>query len=215
MRINLGCGQTPTSGWRNYDNSLSLRLSRIPLLPWILRTVRLIDHPQYNFIKFARTNNIQYGDATNGLPVPDESCEVLYSSHMLEHLDKTEANKFLDEAFRLLRPGGVLRIAVPDIRKKIEAYNESGDADEFLDSTHLCVPKPKSLAHRLRLLVVGLRHHQWMYDGNSLIRILEQHGFSRAEITPAGATKIPDHEPLNLRERETESVYVEAEKPSS
>lgn len=213
MRINVGCGQTPTPGWRNFDNSPSLRLSGIPLLPELLLRLKLLEASQYSFIQFARNNNIEYGDAVKGLPMQDESADALYSSHMLEHLDRNEAGEFLKEAFRILRPGGIVRIAVPDIEKKIAIYNEAGDADAFLESTLLCVPRPRSFAERLRLLLVGTRHHQWMYDGNSLSRLLQRFGFVRAEAMPAGRTKIEDPEPLDLRERASESVYVEAEKP--
>ena len=214
LRINIGCGQTPTRGWRNFDNSLSLRLSKIPLLPDFLLKLKFLERPQYQFIRFARETMIEYGDATKGLPVQDESLDVLYSSHMLEHLDRNEADKFLKEAFRVLRPGGIVRIAVPDIKKKVEQYIESGDADAFIESTRLCVPRPRSLAQRLRLLLVGTRNHQWMYDGNSLCRLLQKHGFVETEVLPAGQTKISGHEPLDLQEGASESVYVEAEKPS-
>ncbi len=215
LRINVGCGQTPTQGWRNFDNSVSLRLSKIPFLPDLLLKLKLIESPQYQFIRFARENNIEYGDATKGLPVQDESVDVLYSSHMLEHLDRNEVDKFLKEAFRVLRSGGIIRIAVPDIKKEVEQYSESGDADAFIESTHLCVPRPRTLAQRLRLLLVGTRHHQWMYDGNSLSRLLQKHGFVNTEVMPASQTEISDHEPLDLQERVSESVYVEAERPSA
>ena len=215
LRINIGCGQTPTLGWRNFDNSLSLRLAKIPLLPDFLLKLKLLESSQYQFIRFARENDIEYGDATKGLPLQDESVDVLYSSHMLEHLDRDEADKFLKDAFRVLRPGGIIRIAVPDIKKQVEQYNESGDADVFIESTHLCVRRPRSLGQRLRLLLVGTRHHQWMYDGNSLSRLLQKLGFVKTEVMPAGQTRISGHDPLDLRERVSESVYVEAEKQSA
>ncbi len=211
----MGCGQTPTNGWRNFDNSLSLRFSKIPFLPEILYRLRFLESSQYQFIRFARENAIEYGDATNGLPIPKESCDVLYSSHMLEHLDRNGADQFLKEAFRLLRPGGIIRIVAPDIKKQIVQYNQSGDADAFIEATHMCVPRPTSLVQRIRLLLVGTRHHLWMYDGNSLSRLLERHGFAEAEIMPIGKTNIPKHEPLDLQERSSESVYVEAKKPSA
>jgi predicted SAM-dependent methyltransferase len=215
LRINVGCGQTPTGGWRNFDNSLSLRLSKIPLLPGLLQKLGFLDGSQQQFIRFVRENDIEYGDATKGLPIQDESVDVLYSSHMLEHLDKNEAEKFLRESFRVLRPGGIIRIAVPDIKRQIAHYNESGDADAFVEATHLCVPRPRSLAQRLRLLLVGTRHHQWMYDANSLSELLQEHGFIKADEMPVGQTKIHEYEPLDLQERASESVCVEAEKPSS
>jgi len=215
LRINIGCGQTPTRGWRNFDNSFSLRVSKIPLLPNFLLKLKLLEIPQYQFIRFAQENTIEYGDATKGLRVHDESVDVLYSSHMLEHLDRNEANEFLKEAFRVLQPGGIIRIAIPDIKKIVDRYNESGDADAFIESTHLCAPRPRSLAQWLRLLLVGTRNHQWMYDGNSLSRLLQKHDFVNTQLMPAGQTRISGHEPLDLKERDSESVYVEAEKPSA
>lgn len=215
MRINIGCGQSPTNGWKNFDNSFSLRLSKIPLLPDILYKTRFLDSSQYKFIKFARDNNIEYGDPTKGLPLKNKSCEVIYSSHMLEHLDRNEADRFLKEAYRVLCQNGMIRIAVPDIRRQITQYNDLGDADSFINATHMCVPRPISLAQRIRLLLVGTRHHQWMYDGNSLSRLLQKHGFIETEIMPSGKTKIPEPESLNLQERSDESVYVEAKKPGT
>ncbi len=215
MRINIGCGQTPTKGWQNYDNSLSLRLAKIPILPDLLRKLGFLDSSQYQFIRFARENQIEYGDATKGLPILGASVDVLYSSHMLEHLDRNEAAKFLKEACRVLRPGGIIRIVVPDINKQVAQYSESGDADAFIEATHLCVSRPRSVAQRLRLLLIGTRHHQWMYDGNSLSCLLKAYGFVNVEVLPAGQTKIHLHEPLDLQERVSESVYVEAEKSSA
>lgn len=213
LRVNIGCGQTPTRGWRNFDNSLSLRILKIPLLPTMLQKLGLLEGAQQAFINYARENAIEFGDITNALPLHDGSVEVLYSSHMLEHLDRSEATRFLQEAFRILRPGGIIRIAVPDLKKQIAHYNESGDAEAFMEATFLSVPRPRSLAQKLRLLVVGTRHHQWMYDGASLSALLRAHGFVAVEVTPSGQTRIPDSGPLDICERASESVYVEAEKP--
>ena len=215
IRINIGCGQTPTRDWRNFDNSLSLRLSQIPLIPNILHRLGFLEGSQYQFIKFARENDIEYGDATKGLALANESCEAVYSSHMLEHLDRSGVDTFLKEVYRILCPNGIIRIAVPDIRKQIEQYIESGDADSFIEATHMCVPRPTSLSQKLRLLLVGTRHHQWMYDGQSLSRLLHKHGFIEAEIMPAGKTNISEPGSLDLQEWVSKSVYVEARKPSA
>lgn len=214
LRINVGCGDAPTQGWRNFDNSLSVRVSKIPFLPDILHKLGFLEDLQYRLMKLAHDNDIEYGDVTKGLPVKDGSVDVLYSSHMLEHLDRNEANTFLKEAFRILRPGSIIRIVVPDIQKQVAQYNDLGDADAFIEATLLCGPRPRSLAQRLRLLLIGTRLHQWMYDGKSLCRLLEKHGFVKAEVLPAGQTRIEGYEPLDLRERFSESVYVEAEKPN-
>jgi len=213
LRVNVGCGQTPTEGWRNFDNSLSIRLSRIPLLPELLLKLKLLKTSQHQFIEFIRANAIEYADAAKSLPFPGGSVDVLYSSHMLEHLDRDEAVGFLKEARRVLRSGGILRLAVPDLGKQVRDYIESKDADAFVTGTHLAQPRPRTLAQRLRILLVGTRHHQWMYDGESLSRLLREQGFDNPRAMQAGESGIEDPGGLDLRERAAESVYVEAENP--
>jgi predicted SAM-dependent methyltransferase len=213
MRINVGCGQTPTEGWRNFDNSLSLHLAKIPFLPELLHKAGILERLQYQFIHFARSNQIEYGDATKGLPISDGSVDVLYSSHMLEHLDPGEASLFLKEARRVLRPGGTIRLAVPDLRQQVQEYMASEDANAFIAGTYLAEPRPRAIAQRLRILFVGTRHHQWMYDGVSLRGLLLAHGFVEAEIMSAGQTKIQTPGSLNVQERLSKSVYVEAVNP--
>jgi predicted SAM-dependent methyltransferase len=213
MRVNVGCGQTPTKGWRNFDNSLSLRLAKIPFLPELLHKARILEVSQYQFIHFARSNDIEHGDVTKGLPLADGSVDVLYSCHMLEHLDREEASLFLKEARRVLCSGGIIRLAIPDLRKHVQQYVESEDADAFIVGTLLCQPRPRTIVQQLRVLLVGTRHHQWMYDGVSLCRLLLAHGFVKAEVMQAGKTKIQAPDPLDLQERLSESVYVEAENP--
>ena len=213
LRINVGCGQTPTLGWRNFDNSLSLRLARSNRLPDFLRRLGMLDEPQYRFVRFAQQNNIEFGDATKRLPVEAGSCDVVYSSHMIEHLDAHELGRFLQEVHRVLRPGGIVRIAAPDLEKQIADYSKTGDADAFVATTLLCSPRPRSLRARIQLLLVGTRHHQWMYDGRSLRGLLAKHGFVETAVMPAGQTTIPDPGALDTNERASESVVVEAQKP--
>jgi predicted SAM-dependent methyltransferase len=213
VKINIGCGQTPTSEWINFDNSFSLQLAKSPLITNILYRLRFLNDSQYQFINFARESGIKYGDVTKGLPLSSNSCEVIYSSHMIEHLDKDEADKFLKAVYRLLCPNGVVRIVVPDIEKQVKLYLQEGDADAFVKGTLMCTSRPKTIVQKLKLLMVGTRHHQWMYDGKSLSRLLEKHGFIDPKILPPGQTTITDPGSLNLYEREPESVYVEARKP--
>ena len=213
MKINVGCGQAPTEGWRNFDNSLSLRLSKIPLLPKLLYKAGFLESEQYRFIEYAQTNRIEYGDAVKGLPLPDYSVDILYSSHMLEHLDQSGAGLFLKEARRVLISGGIIRIVVPDLRKLIREYLDSGDADAFLSASYLFQPQSGTIAQRLRNLMMGNRYHQWMYDGDSLCGLLLLHGFSEPTILNPGETRIESPGSLDLQERISESIYVEAINP--
>lgn len=215
VRVNVGCGQSPTAGWRNFDNSFSIRLARVPFVADALHRVGLIDARQFRYVQFARQHHIEYGTVTKRLPLRDGTVDVLYSSHMLEHLDASEVRSFLDEARRLLRPGGTIRLAVPDISLQVRDYLASGDADAFISGTHLSAPRARTLRQRCKALVIGSRHHQWMYDGASLTRLLQAHGFVDPKVVPAGTTSIENPAPLDLAERSNESVYVEARKPAS
>lgn len=213
MRVNIGCGKTPCKGWRNFDNSISVKLSRILFFDVLLYKLKIIDGNQYTFIKTCRENNIEYGNVAKKIPLANNSVEVLYSSHMMEHLDRDSANHFLSEARRVLRPNGIIRLALPDLKKLVEEYIQSEDADKFLTSTHLCHPAPKSWIHKFKFLLTGIRYHQWMYDGQSLRKLLESHGFIKILVIPAGETRIPNPGLLDLKERSSESFYIEAECP--
>src|SRR5665811_1120477 len=58
----------------------------------------------------------------NGVPFPDESFDVVYHSHLLEHFTKPAAASFLKECFRVLKPSGVIRVAVPDLEAIVRNY---------------------------------------------------------------------------------------------
>jgi SAM-dependent methyltransferase len=57
-----------------------------------------------------------------GIPFPDESFDVVYHSHVLEHLTKAAAADFLKECCRVLKPGGIIRVAVPDLEAIARNY---------------------------------------------------------------------------------------------
>jgi predicted SAM-dependent methyltransferase len=57
-----------------------------------------------------------------GIPLADASCDVVYHAHVLEHIRRDEAISFIRECRRVLKPGGVLRIATPDLERIIELY---------------------------------------------------------------------------------------------
>ena len=62
-------------------------------------------------------------DASKGLPFKDGTVDVCYSSHVLEHIAAHEAGLFLSECARALKPGGVVRIVVPDLEMIVREYS--------------------------------------------------------------------------------------------
>jgi len=173
----------------------------------------MADH-QLEFARVVREQKISRADATRKIPLPDRSASAVYSSHMFEHLDRAEVASFLAEAQRVLAPGGILRLAVPDLWRLARRYVEQArNADQFVASTYLAAEKPHTAWGRLKYAVVGARHHHWMYDAASLKQVLESAGLCNVAEVPPGVTTIPDPGELNLREREDETIYVEARRP--
>ena len=56
-------------------------------------------------------------DMAKPLPFDGDSIDFIFNHHALEHVTQQEGYRFLGECYRILRPGGVLRIGVPDIRR--------------------------------------------------------------------------------------------------
>ena len=213
IRLNVGCGQSPTPGWTNYDNSLSARLARVPLVFSIVEAFSLLNRQQREFMRFARSHDIYYADAVRHIPEGTGAVAALYTSHMVEHLDREDAQRFLREARRVLTPGGILRVAVPDVRFHVNQYLKDDDADGFMARLYVTRERPKTWMQKALYQFVGDRQHQWMYDGASLCRLMASAGFEAPQVMPAGTTSIPDPGELNLAERSPESVFVEARNP--
>lgn len=64
-------------------------------------------------------------DLREGIPFPDAEFDAVYHSHVLEHFPKRSAGPFLAECLRVLRPGGILRVAVPDLERIARGYLEA------------------------------------------------------------------------------------------
>ena len=209
IRINVGCGTTPIDGWINFDNSLAIKLANSPFLYLLVKFLKLLSKQNIENIEWNKKNKIHFADATKKIPLEADSAECIYTSHMLEHLHRDGALVFLNEALRILKTNGVLRIAAPDLRLVINNYLTVGDANEFMERMLVQAPPIGNLKEKLKLMVSGYRHHQWMYDGRSLSLLMEELGFRDVRVYSKGETSIKNLNGLNLHERSEESVYVE------
>lgn len=57
-----------------------------------------------------------------GIPLKNQSVDIVYHSHVLEHFSKNDGLKFMEECWRVLKPGGIIRIAVPDLEVIAKEY---------------------------------------------------------------------------------------------
>lgn len=211
-RVNVGCGMSPTPGWTNLDNSPSVRLAAYPRFTSTLDKVGVLPARSKRYIEWCTGNDVGFGSALD-LPFESNTVDAVYSSHMLEHLDRETGKNFLAEAKRVLKPGGVLRIAVPDLARYVAIYQNDGDADAFIRSLLMSQPIPSNWQQRVRTVAIGFRDHRWMYDRDSLVRALEAAGFQGVQILPPGKTLIEDPGELDLHERADDSIYAEGIAP--
>ena len=90
--VNLGCGTRLHARWVNID--------MVPTAPGV-RVANFLDE---------------------GIPLPERSASAVYHSHVLEHLPFSHAKRFLRECLRVLAPGGILRVVVPDFEQSARDY---------------------------------------------------------------------------------------------
>jgi SAM-dependent methyltransferase len=70
---------------------------------------------------------VQSYDLRRGIPYPDNTFDLVYHSHLLEHFPRNEAHLFLKECQRVLKVGGVLRVVVPNLEEIARLYLQALD----------------------------------------------------------------------------------------
>jgi predicted SAM-dependent methyltransferase len=149
---------------------------------------------------FATSADIVW-DLRHGIPLPDNSAQAILHEHMLEHLSLRDGHLLARECLRVLAPGGVLRIGVPDAGLCIDSYAGKADSD-------WAASRPTGM---LAVQALFYEHgHRSMWDGATLTRALLAAGFAEARHTVFGESWIepcPDSE-----DRRDGTLYAEARK---
>lgn len=76
----------------------------------------------YNVDMVSHTPQVIQANLLKGIPFPEHFFEVIYHSQVLEHIPKEKAPDFLNECFRVLKPGGTIRVVVPDLENIVKEY---------------------------------------------------------------------------------------------
>lgn len=148
-------------------------------------------------------------DVTKGLPFADGSMRGVFSEHCLEHLPLAAGVDLLTECRRILTPGGILRIIVPNAEIYLRAYSEAAGrfpyGDEFLGFTSPVIAVNRAF-YQDRASPFG---HVWMYDLHLLEQALRRAGFSTILQQRFGEGDDPTLL-IDTPSRRVESLYVEA-----
>jgi len=176
VKLHLGCGLVTPDGWVNIDGSWNAWLAKHSWLRSLALWAKVLPK---RWADIDWNPNVFVHDLRKPLPWPNGSISAIYASHLLEHLYREEAVRLLKECLRVLEPGGVMRVVVPDLRHIVEQYIKDGDADRMMERLGMRPAEPPSSNVFVRLYhaIKDFHSHKWMYDAPSLMRLFIQVGF--------------------------------------
>jgi predicted SAM-dependent methyltransferase len=163
-------------------------------------------------------------DATTPFPCPNDVFRAVFSEHFLEHLTLPDGVQLLRECYRVLAPGGRIRIATPDLARlaRLVEVPVSAEAAAYSAASAKSVGLPPAIAHPTIAfnLAVYNHGHRFLYDESLLRRVLLECGFVNPERFDVGQSatmmlyrlehhgKVIGDEAMNA----FETMVIEAEK---
>ncbi len=123
------------------------------------------------------------------LPIRSGYLDRIYSEHVLEHVPYRSAVYFLKEAYRTLKPGGVIRIAMPDLDDLIDGYQNDWRRFDWVNW-----PAHRFIQTRAEMINIAFRWwgHQHLYNREELERALREAGFSHYCFQLPGQSEFSD-----------------------
>lgn len=213
--LNVGCGTHMHWGWNNIDFSWLGKLRKRMAFAGMLHRAGLLSDDRWSRLQKVDPDIIIH-DLRKGIPFPDDSFDVVYHSHVLEHIDREYAVSLPRECRRVLKPGGVMRVVVPDMETIARAYCTTLDQldggcaeaevererlvndllEQMVRSEGAGTSAQRPLVRFVERMVRGDAGksgelHRWMYDRYSLSNLLHAAGFERI-VTQQADTSMVD-----------------------
>lgn len=200
-KLVIGCGKEPKSGWINSDYVSEGRTQYVEAIKKAGHTFRDIN-------------------AAEPLPFNDNELSFIFSEHVLEHLPEEVGKFFLQEAYRVLKPGGVIRTVVPDRDfflglkdddEYVKLYIDYCKKKELLDVKHFSGIASLVQSRSLSIKVSG---HHWVPNLDMLINQHTQAGFKSYKVCEyfKSSHKELKNLEVNSRMRILESIILECTK---
>ena len=123
-------------------------------------------------------------DASQPFPLPSAAFDYVFSEHVIEHIEFDEAAAMLSESARILKRGGRIRLATPDLAQIIAVYTqpkapEQSDYIRWIMDTFRPRVGEYNPAHVINQSFHGWRH-KFIYDEPTMVKALEAAGFTAA-----------------------------------
>jgi SAM-dependent methyltransferase len=204
MRLNIASATNvfPYDGWINYDReSVASFLDICKTYP----TMYINNCPEYqrNIILYLQSGgNIDFRiqDLRDGFPQhTDNSIDGIYLGQMIEHLNPIyETPKFLNECFRMLKPGGIIRITTPDLDLLLQHYIDN-KMDKFIPDQPEFY-RGADPSSQLAFLMYGAcgpnctwdnyEGHMFLFSRRSMTSMLSKSGFNNIVFYDKSGTSI-------------------------
>lgn len=151
IMLNVGCGTDYKDGWINIDNNSDNNIEKLDL-NWDLR---------------------------NPLPFADNSVDYIFNEHFFEHLTVEESRAAMQDFMRTLKPGGVMRIAMPDMEDVVELYLDKNWKKRPIFKNHgLTFVQTRAEMVNMSFHWWG---HKWLYDWEELVRRAHEIGYDKIQ----------------------------------
>lgn len=144
-------------------------------------------------------------DLAEPIPFPDNTVNIIYSSHVLEHFEYSELIKLLTECLRILKLGGIFSASIPNARIYLNAYHDAKSFDPAIYCRHDPAYNFNSSIDYVNYMAYMAGHHKYMFDEENIISILNKVGFRNVSLREFDKA-------LDLEVRDFQSIYVRAEK---
>ena len=157
ININVGCGRYEIPGFISVD---------------------FYTEQYYGGGNFKRTH---YDMRNDDLPFASNLADTIYCSHVIEHIETNYVSYFLEQSLRVLKPGGILRIACPDslflykAMKEFPQYYCWHPMYQSPDDAVKCFVDEVA-THRINLTSYGLENSISHYDYGALMKRLREGG---------------------------------------
>ncbi|WFU30387.1 methyltransferase domain-containing protein [Bradyrhizobium brasilense] len=195
-KLHIGAFNCGIDGWINTDITMHLWIARVPFAAKALHLAGMLSDARYAEHRQGRFAGLRHMNLTRPLPFADRSLSAVFSAHVFEHLFPDEVERLAREIARVLAPGGVCRIVVPDMERIVALYDPAAPQAFLKGVFEIDGRKEAAFAHH------------WGFTRASLAALFRNAGCSETYIRAYREGVCPDIDRLD--NRPDESIFFEA-----